>query len=606
MIQNTPMHSFHIPVMGLAFTIDTPVKVAHLGITSVVSITDDELMEKMRAFYCRKLQLPYIEITKKIKDYRAERVTRYLNLLDEIVKNKVAQFKKELTESRSLLEKYISALPDKSVFRKKIQSLIKEGNELKERVATYIDGHLHAGKIDVNIMTKVDKDNFENDEQLPVVFNDAHASLRGYANSRLESSVVLSAGMNPRLYSYFENFDDFYPDENFTLKKKITLKVSDYRSALIQGSFLAKKGLWVSEYRIESGLNCGGHAFATEGLLMGVILEEFKNKKQELIATTFALMEKALVAKNRPVPPEAPGLIITAQGGVGTAIEHNFLLEHYQLNSVGWGTPFLLVPEATTLDAATRKLLAEAGEDDMYLSNVSPLGVPFNMVKGLSNDYWKQKRIDENKAGSACPKKFLALSKQYDVKGLCTASKKYQDIKLAALEQEKQTIPVAEYLQKKAAITDKACLCVSLANAAYLENGIPVKGQPQGVLVCPGPNLAYFSREVSLYTMIRHIYGYENIITVSSRPHMFINELELYVKYLRQQLHSLPVTVTAAQINKWKCFQQNLLAGIEYYEKLFSTSYWFFKDRYTLLHQLGTYKADVLLLEPGSLQQVTI
>ncbi|MDZ7615176.1 MAG: hypothetical protein U5K51_16885 [Flavobacteriaceae bacterium] len=37
----------------------------------------------------------------------------------------------------------------------------------------------------------------------------------------------------------------------------------------------------------------------------------------------------------------------TVQGGVGTAEEHEFLLTHYQADSVGWGTPFLLVPEAT-------------------------------------------------------------------------------------------------------------------------------------------------------------------------------------------------------------------------------------------------------------------
>jgi len=66
------------------------------------------------------------------------------------------------------------------------------------------------------------------------------------------------------------------------LKKKIILKVSDFRSAIIQGNFFAKKGLWVSEYRIESGLNCGGHAFATDGFLLGPILEEFKQKRNNL------------------------------------------------------------------------------------------------------------------------------------------------------------------------------------------------------------------------------------------------------------------------------------------------------------------------------------
>ena len=30
------IHSFHIPVLGLAFSIDSPIKVAHLGIDSVM------------------------------------------------------------------------------------------------------------------------------------------------------------------------------------------------------------------------------------------------------------------------------------------------------------------------------------------------------------------------------------------------------------------------------------------------------------------------------------------------------------------------------------------------------------------------------------------
>ena len=54
--------------------------------------------------------------------------------------------------------------------------------------------------------------------------------------------------MNPRLYGYIAHFDDFFPDANGYIKKKIILKVSDYRSAIIQGKFLAKKGLWISEY----------------------------------------------------------------------------------------------------------------------------------------------------------------------------------------------------------------------------------------------------------------------------------------------------------------------------------------------------------------------
>lgn len=35
-------HTFHIPVMGLAYTIDSPIRVAHYGISSVISIADDD------------------------------------------------------------------------------------------------------------------------------------------------------------------------------------------------------------------------------------------------------------------------------------------------------------------------------------------------------------------------------------------------------------------------------------------------------------------------------------------------------------------------------------------------------------------------------------
>ena len=38
------LHNFHIPVMGTGHSIDTPIRLAHLGITSVISIIDDEII----------------------------------------------------------------------------------------------------------------------------------------------------------------------------------------------------------------------------------------------------------------------------------------------------------------------------------------------------------------------------------------------------------------------------------------------------------------------------------------------------------------------------------------------------------------------------------
>ena len=556
--------------MGLAYTIDSPIRVAQFGISSVVSIIDDEIVERMRDFYSKKFNFDYIAISIKSKDHRAERITAYLDMMDDIVTKKFKDFKEEISKNTESLKQFIGMLPSTSGLKDGLQNILNKKDNLTESIRNFIENNFSPGKIDVNIMTKVDKDNFDKNVQLPTIYNDAHASLRGFAKSKLSSSVVFSAGMNPRLYSYLEEFEDFFPNENGELKKKIILKVSDFRSAMIQGNFLAKKGLWVSEYRIESGLNCGGHAFATEGLLMGPIMEEFKQKKNELQDSAFSLWKSALEQKGKTATSEPLEIKISVQGGVGTSEEHDFLLSNYNADSVGWGSPFLLVPEATSLDQETRNLLTKAKEEDYYLSNMSPLGVPFNTIRGTSNDEIKELNMSNQKFGSSCPKKFLALSKEFSPKGTCTASKKYQDIKLNDLEMNKLNLSHRQYEKAKKNITDKSCLCVGLANSAYLEQGMPVKGEKQGVVICPGPNLGFFDREFSLSEMVRHIYGYENVLPDERRPHLFINELKLYVDYLRNEITDFSDNISKSQVKKWENFKENLLKGISYYEELFA------------------------------------
>lgn len=593
MTTNKTPHTFHIPVMGLAYTIDSPIRVAKYGISSVISIMDDELIEKMTAFYSKKFNIPYQEITQKIHDYRAERITTYLNLVDKIVKEKFENFKIELAGSKLALDHFMAMLPNTSEIKKGLQDLITEGSSLQSNIKKFLENNLSHGDIDVNIMTKLDKDNFIKDEQLPIEFNDAHAALRGFANSTLSSSVVLSAGMNPRLFSYFENFPCFYPNIDNTLKKKIILKVSDFRSAMIQGNFLAKKGLWISEYRIESGLNCGGHAFATDGYLLGPILEEFKQKKSQLIQSSHDLLVKYLDQKGMHIPQQPLELKITVQGGLGTAEEHDFLLNHYKVDSVGWGTPFLLVPEATSVDAKTRELLINAKEEDLYLSHISPLGIPFNTLRGTTNEIIKNKRIEKNKAGSSCPKKFLALSKEFGPQGICTSSKKYQDVKLAELEERRDTITTENFEKIKFKITEKSCLCVGLANASYLENDIDIKGQVQGVIICPGPNMAYFDQEVSLAEMTQHIYGNASVIRAINRPNMFVKELIMYIDYLKNEIKDVSEDITAGQVKKWNSFKNNLIEGISYYETMFSLTPFFESVKSDIENQLKFYKSEI-------------
>ncbi|WP_345949549.1 hypothetical protein ABDD95_22150 [Mucilaginibacter sp. PAMB04274] len=560
-------HTFHIPVLGLAFSVDTPLKVARYGITSTVSIVDDELLERMRKYHTEKNGLRFEPIHKGEPDSRAQRVTAYLNLLNKLVNEQFEQLKQLPFEQGSDLDRYFDLQPPATNLKQGYDLMRDYPDPVGKRIfQNLLRSYLQKGAIDVNIMSKVDKMNFDADGQYTGDENtDALAALRGFAQSDLNSSIILSAGMNPRLYSYLERFADFYPDENGHLRKKIILKVSDYRSALIQAKFLAKKGLWVSEFRIESGLNCGGHAFATDGLLLGPILDEFKQKRQPMLHELLQMYQAALSDKSIKYV-EAPQQRISVQGGIGTALEDSFLLNHYQLDATGWGSPFLLVPEATNVDNETLYQLAEANNDDFYVSAASPLGVLFNNFKNASMEQQRLERIEKGRPGSPCTKKYLCTNTEFTEQPICTASREYQHLKLQQLATE--NLPVDLYKEQVEAITEKICLCEGLCASAYIKNDMLKPRESKAVAVCPGPNLAYFSGVYSLEEMIKHIYGQLDLLKNTERSNIFINELNLYIEYLRADM--------ASHLKNWNDkkqkylikFKDQLQAGINYYKQL--------------------------------------
>lgn len=561
-------HTFHIPVLGVGYSMDTPINVAHLGISSVISLVDDSLMEKMREFYCTKFDLPFQSITKKVEDFRAKRITSYLNMVEEIVSRKVNELKMTVANAGSELEKYYNLLPETSSIKRRF-NIAEQGRKAYEDLSKWIQENLLVGSIDVNIMTKLDQVNQRNGVDLPIEFNDAHAALRGFANSKLESSLVLSAGMSPRLYSYIENFSDFFPDTDGKIKKKLILKVSDFRSAFVQGKILASKGLWISEYRIESGVNCGGHAFPTNGVLFGPILEEFKENREKLFETCIEVYQQALDKKGIRQPAEAPEITVSAQGGVGTSEEHNFLLDHYQMDSVGWGSPFMLVPEVISIDEETMNLLANGGEDDYYFSGLSPLGVPFNSIRGASMSRQRISMAQAGKAGTPCTKGFLRYNTEYTDRPICTSSRQYQSKKLAELAE--LNLSDIEYKKAWEKIIEPECLCIGLGASAKMAKGLEVKPDEK-VTVCPGPNLAYFSRISTLIEMANHIYGRTNLLDKGPRPNMFVKELNMYLDIFENRLEDF---WKKPEDNKEKkqllAFQKNLLEGIEYYKQLFAS-----------------------------------
>ena len=537
------VHLFHIPVMGIGFTVDSALRVARLGISTVISLADDRLIERVRRHYCGLHQLDCVPITAHDPDARANRITAWLDLIDDLVTRQLDELRAQPFRPGTDKWRYVSLLPDSS--------------DVKQRFLRGEDAsaELQRGAIDVNIMTKVDSATWTPDgSKREPEYSLAKAALRGFARSKLRSSLVLSAGVNPSLFGYLEQFEGFHRDPEGVIAKPVILKVSDLRSAVIQAKYLAKKGVEVAEFRVESGLNCGGHVFPTNGALMGPILQQFKEERGSFPALLEPLLESWSTARGKTLHASARGrrILVTAQGGVGNAGEMRRLTEYYGVDLVGWATPFLLVPEVTLMDEATRAQLAAATEDDLYVSDASPLGVRFNNLRGSSSEVWHRRRVAEGKPGSPCPKGLLAMNCEFTGEGkpICVASSEYQETKLASLG-----FATPPQWNAARAVYEKACICDHLGNPALLGLGIGKPDLP--VAVCPGPNLAYFDRTYRLEEMVDHIYGRRASLVPADRPHMFAKELELYVDAWAQ-----------LEGKKADTFRDNLLEGIAHYRAL--------------------------------------
>jgi hypothetical protein len=557
------LHTFHIPVMGTGFTIDTPLATAKYGISSAVSLVDDILIEQMRKFWCEKSGEPYEAITAKVPDSRAKRITAYLNLLKTLVEREFTKLKNSLFEPESEITKYYEMLPDNELKQSYKQMLAEPDQNVQRKLQEQLRLAIVPGNIDVNIMTKLDKPNYQNGLQLPYEFSDAASALRGYANSDLSSSVIFSAGYNPSLYNYTAQFADFFPDENNQSKKEICLKVSDFRSALVQGKYLAKHGLWVSEYRIESALNCGGHAFINDGSLLGPILEEFKQRKDELVESLDKLYKDALKKLKKYYSDFYRKVRISVQGGVGNNQEHEFLQNYYQADSVGWGIPFLLVPEVTNVDDEHLEKLLKAKPEDVFLSSSSPLGVPFWNLRTSKSEETKRQRISKGVFGSFCGKGFAKVDKNCEGEQVCKASLEYQKEKIAELQN--MNLPAEEFEEFKQEILAKACICTDLAGGATIKNGINLNAI---TAICPGPNIINFNKIATLKEMVNHIYGRYQLSANKERVHMFIREIQLQLEYLREQGKKNASAMRARSLEKFAEVKKNFQTGIDYYKNL--------------------------------------
>ena len=580
------VHKIHIPVMGICYTADTPIRVAHLGITSVISLVDDGLLEEYRMAYAERLGLDL----GSSQTTRIGRIRSYLDFVADEVERKFTRLCACRFDGGSDKDLYFLMLPLDSRLRVEYDGIFAKTGLARIAAEAALTEKMEPGEIQANIMVGLNHDEA------------AFDAVRGFAASKVAGALVLSAGVNLSVFEEIAKCKDFYRTGTRPPKKKIILKVSDYRSALIQGRYLAKKGLEVYEYRIESGVNCGGHAFFESKKLLLDVVREFVEKRKELFETTRTMIAKfaasciagdnaanasASGAANIQVqgilPPPSPARI-TAQGGL-CAPEDIAQVLSLGIDGVGVGTPFLLVPQATSVDKETRRLLASAKPEDVCISHASPLGIPFvNLQTSTAARICEQKIQEyfapeseksgnpELKPGFPCRQHYLCQNIPGFDHPVCMASREYVMHRLAEIDKlEQEDIEsckmqshhadenhersressaanacensMAEIRKKydrlRRVTLSRECICRFLGNAGreeIREKSPSLHYQPECVAVargsqpartrepitiCPNPDIGYFDREYTLLEMMQHLYGTGKRLTPKGKPSAF-------------------------------------------------------------------------------------
>ncbi|MCK5081398.1 MAG: hypothetical protein KAR31_00695, partial [Candidatus Omnitrophica bacterium] len=161
----------------------------------------------------------------------------------------------------------------------------------------------------------------------------------------------------------------------------------------------------------------------------------------------------------------------------------------------------------------------------------------------------------------------LSFNAEFTELPICEASRQYQKLKIEQLE--KQNLSPEEFQSQYAKVIEKACICHDLSQAPLINYKIGKKGEKRFTSVCPGPNLVYFSKIVSLREMVDHIYGRINLLNTATRESMFIAELQMYVDYFKTEVLKYTIEPAKKQMAHLNEFKKNLMDGIDYYCQIF-------------------------------------
>jgi len=186
--------------------------------------------------------------------------------------------------------------------------------------------------------------------------------------------------------------------------------------------------------------------------------------------------------------------------------------------------------------------------------------VPFwNLLTGKAEDA-RHARNSAGKSGSSCPRGILAYDREFSDYPICTASRRYHKALHASLKEA----PVELRTKRIETAEAKACLCGDLAGSAQIRLGIDPEATP---LICPGPNSVYFNKVVSFNEMVGHVYGRNSVLPADSqRPHVFLNEFELYLDFLEQELRE--GAATSVRLKYVERFKQGLEQGLAHLREL--------------------------------------
>ena len=92
------------------------------------------------------------------------------------------------------------------------------------------------------------------------------------------------------------------------------------------------------------------------------------------------------------------------------------------------------------------------------------------MLKDSASEVERERRIEDGRPGSPCPKGYLVYDTQFTKVPICPASRGYQKRRLASLTAEKLSDAARSFVKER--VLAKTCLCRDLAAAATVKLGI--------------------------------------------------------------------------------------------------------------------------------------